>query len=241
MENTTLLPEINIEIGNRNGSEHQGEGRHAETETEGFVPEPHTAQKMRLVEARVYRGPNPYGYRPVVRFKIDLGLLEQFPTTQLGDFTDRLLTLIPTLQTHGCSYGEAGRPGAAACAKGTWLGHVTEHVAMELQCLAGTPVTYGKTRSTRTSEPGVYNVIYSYTGRARRPAGRAGWPCAWSIPCCRSNLQRHRGTWTFDAAVRHACLCLRNRTRPLIFARGTRRADPRGRAHARSAPPRSRW
>ena len=115
---------------------------------------------MRLTEARVYRGPNLYGYRPVIRWILDLEELEQHPTSRLPDFADRLIALIPTLYDHDCSYGEPGG-FIRRLRDGTWLGHVAEHLAIELQCLAGTPVTYGKTRSTgaKASE---YYVIYSY-------------------------------------------------------------------------------
>lgn len=115
---------------------------------------------MRVLEARVYRGPNQYGYRPVVRFKLDLEQLEQYPTTKIDGFTDQLLELIPTLQEHGCSYGEPGG-FVRRMREGTWLGHVAEHIALELQGLAGTPVTYGKTRSSGDGE-GIYYVVYSY-------------------------------------------------------------------------------
>lgn len=115
---------------------------------------------MRVLETRVYRGPNPYGYRPVIRFKLDLQQLEQYPTSKLGQFTDQLLELMPTLHEHGCSYGEPGG-FVRRLREGTWLGHVSEHIALELQGLAGTPVTYGKTRSTGDGE-GIYYVVYSY-------------------------------------------------------------------------------
>ncbi len=115
---------------------------------------------MRVLEARAYRGPNPYGYRPVIRFKLDLEQLEQYPTSKLGDFNDRLLELVPTLHEHGCSYGEPGG-FVRRLHEGTWLGHVSEHIALELQGLAGTPVTYGKTRSAGEGE-GIYYVVYSF-------------------------------------------------------------------------------
>jgi cyanophycin synthetase len=114
---------------------------------------------MKLVETRVYRGPSPYGYRPVIRMTIDLEELEQFPSAKIDGFVDRLLADIPTLDEHGCSYGEPGG-FVRRLREGTWFGHITEHVALELQCLAGTPVTYGKTRSA--GRDGVYHVIYSY-------------------------------------------------------------------------------
>jgi cyanophycin synthetase len=125
----------------------------------------------RILEVRVYRGPNPYGYRPVIRFKFDLGPLEQNPTNQIEGFTNRLLEIVPTLHEHGCCYGEPGG-FVRRLNDGTWLGHVAEHVAMELQCLAGTRVTYGKTRSTG-EQPGVYNVVYSYA--EERVGLLAGW------------------------------------------------------------------
>ena len=114
---------------------------------------------MRVLDARVFRGPSIYAYRPVVRVTLDLGELERYPTTELGDFTDRLLQFIPTLDSHTCSYGEHGG-FVRRMREGTWLGHVIEHVAIELQCLAGTPVSYGKTRGT--GDDGVYYIVYSY-------------------------------------------------------------------------------
>jgi len=116
---------------------------------------------MRVLETRVYRGPNPYGYRPVIRLTLDLEELEQHPTDKLPGFNDQLVTLIPTLHEHGCSYGEPGG-FIRRLREGTWLGHVIEHVALEIQCLAGTPVTYGKTRSVPQQE-GLYYVIYSFS------------------------------------------------------------------------------
>ena len=114
---------------------------------------------MKLCETRVYRGPSPYGYRPVVRLTLDLGELEDYPSNKIPRFVDRLLDDLPSLHEHGCSYGEPGG-FVRRLRDGTWFGHITEHVAIELQCLAGTPVTYGKTRSE--GRHGVYHVIYSF-------------------------------------------------------------------------------
>ena len=125
---------------------------------------------MCVQESRVYRGPNPYGYRPVVRIKLALGRLEEYPTHKLEGFTDRLLETIPTLHNHGCCYGEPGG-FVRRLHRGTWLAHVAEHIAIELQCLAATPVTYGKTRGA--GESGLYNVVYSYL--EERVGLLAGW------------------------------------------------------------------
>jgi cyanophycin synthetase len=154
------------------GDENIWKPEHMSDHLNGAIPvSVSNASDPQVVEVRVYRGPNPYGYRPVVRFKFDLGILEQFPTSKIEGFTDRLLEVVPTLHDHGCSYGEKGG-FVRRLREGTWMGHVAEHVAMELQCLAGTAVTYGKTRSVR-DEPGVYNVVYSYL--EERVGLLAGW------------------------------------------------------------------
>ncbi|HEX9942257.1 MAG TPA: cyanophycin synthetase [Thermoanaerobaculia bacterium] len=117
---------------------------------------------MKILDTRVYRGPNLYALRKVIRLRVDLGELEDYPTSRLPGFVDRLLELIPTLREHTCSYGEPGGfVRRMTEEEGTWLGHVLEHVAIELQCLAGTPVSYGKTRSHDLPR-GQYHVIYSY-------------------------------------------------------------------------------
>ncbi len=117
---------------------------------------------MKILDTRVYRGPNLYALRKVIRLRVDLGELEDYPTLRLPGFADRLLELAPTLAEHHCSYDqEGGFVRRMTEDEGTWLGHVLEHVAIELQCLAGTPVTYGKTRSHDLPR-GQYHVIYSF-------------------------------------------------------------------------------
>ena len=117
---------------------------------------------MRILDTRVYRGPNLYALRKVIRLRADLGELEDYPTGKLPGFVDGLLAAIPTLREHTCSYGEPGGfVRRMTEEEGTWLGHVLEHVAIELQCLAGTPVSYGKTRGHDLPR-GEYHVIYSY-------------------------------------------------------------------------------
>ena len=114
---------------------------------------------MKVRETRVYRGPNLYGYRPVIRLTVDLEELEDWPSDRIPGFVDGLLAYIPSLAEHTCSYGERGG-FVKRLQEGTWFGHILEHCSIELQCLAGTPVTYGKARGT--GEHGVYHVIYSY-------------------------------------------------------------------------------
>jgi cyanophycin synthetase len=117
---------------------------------------------MKILDTRVYRGPNLYALRKVIRLRVDLGELEDYPTNRLPGFVDALLEAIPTLREHGCSYGTPGGfVRRMTEEEGTWLGHVLEHIAIELQCLAGTPVSYGKTRS-HDLPTGQYHVIFSY-------------------------------------------------------------------------------
>ena len=135
---------------------------------------------MRIVERNVYVGPSVYAHFPVIKLLLDLGRLESWPTAKLGPaYVDALVAAMPTLQEHGCSYREPGglirrmREG-----EGTWLGHVLEHVAIELQNIAGEDVSFGKTRST--ASPGVYTVVYEY---AQRDEGIAAGELAIQLLC----------------------------------------------------------
>lgn len=137
---------------------------------------------MRILERSVYVGPSLYAHFPVIRLELDLGELEQWPTAKLGDgYIDALVAALPGLAEHGCSYREPGgfirrmREG-----EGTWLGHVLEHVAIELQNVAGEDVTFGKTRSVGDNRPGVYNVVYEY---AQREEGIAAGELALKLLC----------------------------------------------------------
>ncbi len=117
---------------------------------------------MRIVETSVYLGPSLYAHFPVIRFDLDLGPVEEWPTSRLGlAFSDALFAALPGLLEHGCSYGDAGGFQRRVLEEeGTWLGHVLEHVAIELQNVAGAHVTFGKTRSTEV--PGRYHVVFEY-------------------------------------------------------------------------------
>ncbi len=108
----------------------------------------------------VYRGPNIWARMPSLRFTVDIGELEERPTNKIPGFYERITELIPSLYEHRCS---VGKPGGflQRMREGTWMGHVLEHVALELQNLAGAEVVRGKTRST--NEKGVYNVVFEYS------------------------------------------------------------------------------
>jgi len=120
---------------------------------------------MRILDRSVYVGPSLYAHFPVIRLELDLGELEAWPTGRLGEeFVAGLASALPGLNEHGCSYREPG--GFLRRMRedgGTWLGHVLEHVAIELQNIAGEEVTFGKTRGA--GRPGVYTVVYEYEQR----------------------------------------------------------------------------
>lgn len=121
---------------------------------------------MRILTHTIYRDSNSYARFPVIRLDIDLGVLEEWPSARLGrGFTDGLVAALPGLREHGCSYGVAGGFVRRLTEhEGTWMGHILEHVALELQHLAGSPVTFGKTRST--GPRGHYYVVYEYLHEA---------------------------------------------------------------------------
>ena len=117
---------------------------------------------MKLLDSSGYLGHSIHAHFPVIRLTVDLGELEQWPSMRLGSsFVEGLLTALPGLKEHGCSYGEPGGFVRRLTEdEGTWLGHVLEHVAIELQNIAGAQVTFGKTRDA--GKTGVYDIVYQY-------------------------------------------------------------------------------
>src|SRR5690349_864001 len=117
---------------------------------------------MRILDKTVFVGPSLFAHFPVIRLDIDLGPLEDWPSGKLGPaFTDPLIAALPGLKTHGCSYGKPGGfVRRLTEGDGTWMGHILEHVALELQNVAGETVTFGKTRSQ--GPRGHYYVVYQY-------------------------------------------------------------------------------
>lgn len=92
--------------------------------------------------------------------RLDLEEMEQFPTNKIDGFRERIEAMFPTMIEHRCSEGTRGG-FFSRVERGTWMGHVIEHIALEIQSLAGMETGFGRTRETKT--PGVYNVVFSYT------------------------------------------------------------------------------
>ena len=117
------------------------------------------APDLKVVETQVFRGPNYWSYDPAIRLLVDLGALEDWPSNTIPGFVDGLVEMLPGIAEHSCSLGRRGGFGERL-REGTWLGHVAEHIALELQRESGAHVYRGKTRSA--GEAGRYNVIYGY-------------------------------------------------------------------------------
>jgi cyanophycin synthetase len=116
---------------------------------------------MKILGIQVLRGPNIWAInrKKLIQMRLDLEELEQSPTNLIEGFSERIQTLIPSLYSHRCS---KGKPGGffARIDEGTWMGHVIEHIALEIQTLAGMDTGFGRTRQTKID--GIYNVVFSY-------------------------------------------------------------------------------
>ena len=120
---------------------------------------------MKIVSTNVYVGPNVWASFPLIRHVLDLGVLEDWPSARIGEgFISGLIGALPGLAEHGCSHRVPG--GFLRRLRedgGTWMGHVMEHVALEIQCVAGSDVSFGRTRGNGV--PGQYNMVYAYKQR----------------------------------------------------------------------------
>lgn len=116
---------------------------------------------MKIEKIQALRGPNIWSIRrkKLIQMRLDLEELENFPTNKIEGFRERIERLIPSLVTHRCSEGTHGG-FFHRVETGTWMGHVIEHIALEIQTLAGMECGFGRTRETKS--PGIYNVVFDY-------------------------------------------------------------------------------
>ena len=138
---------------------------------------------MRILNTQTLRGPNYWSIRrnKLIVMRLDLEELTEKTSNLIPGFYDGLIQVIPSVIEHHCSRGHRG--GFLERVKeGTLMGHIVEHIALELQELARMPVGFGRTRET--AEPGVFHVVYEYVEeQAGRYAGRA------AVRLCNSIVQ----------------------------------------------------
>ena len=114
---------------------------------------------LRILELRALRGPNRYSIRKTMFMLLDIGEFEEKASNEILGFNDRLISFLPSLVEHKCSIGKKGG-FIKRLEIGTYMAHICEHVAIELQCLAGMQVSYGK--SFCTDDRGIYAVVFHY-------------------------------------------------------------------------------
>jgi cyanophycin synthetase len=118
---------------------------------------------MTILEIKVLKGPNYWSVRrtKLIQMKLDLEEKENMPTNKIPGFRERLEKLLPSLYEHRCS---VGTPGGffERVDEGTWMGHVIEHIALEIQTLAGMDTGFGRTRTPEGEKEGIYYVVFSY-------------------------------------------------------------------------------
>jgi cyanophycin synthetase len=117
---------------------------------------------MKILKIQALRGPNLWSVKrkKLIQMRLDLEEMEQYPTDKIKGFSERIEAMFPTMIEHRCSEGCKGG-FFMRVKRGTWMGHVIEHIALEIQTLAGMDTGFGRTRETKT--PGIYNVVFSYT------------------------------------------------------------------------------
>lgn len=116
---------------------------------------------MKILSIQALQGPNIWSVqrKKLIQMRLDIEELEERPTNKIEGFGKRLEAMFPSMIEHRCS--ESVRGGFFfRVEKGTWMGHVIEHIALEIQTLAGMDTGFGRTRETKTS--GIYNVVFSY-------------------------------------------------------------------------------
>ncbi len=141
---------------------------------------------MRILKIQTLRGPNYWSIRrhKLIVMRLDLEHLADTPSNEIPGFYDGLVEALPSLESHFCSPGCHGG-FLMRVREGTMMGHIVEHIALELQSLAGMDAGFGRTRETST--PGVYQVVFEYTNEeAGRYAGRA------AVRLCQSVVDRGR-------------------------------------------------
>jgi cyanophycin synthetase len=119
---------------------------------------------LKITSIKTIEGKNKWHHSKdkLIHMILDLGEWEKFPSNKIPNFYDNLKKYLPSMDDHRCSIGRKGG-FFSRVKRGTWLGHIIEHIALELQTLAGDDTGFGRTRETR--KKGEYNVIFNYENK----------------------------------------------------------------------------
>jgi cyanophycin synthetase len=147
---------------------------------------------IQILRMNYLRGPNIWTYRPIIEALIDLGEMEDHPSNKIDGFNDRLNTWLPGLVEHHCGVGHRGG-FLTRLVGGTWMGHIMEHVSIELQLLAGARAEFGKAREI--SKRGVYKVVFR---TEHEELGRESFLAAREIVMSAANNQAYDITATLN-------------------------------------------
>ncbi len=122
---------------------------------------------MKILEIKVMRGPNYWSVRTPQADTDEARPGRAGRTTHqpYSGLFGKAGEIIPTLYEHRCS---EDKPGGFfhRVEEGTWMGHVIEHIALELQTIGGMDTGFGRTRGTGVA--GEYYVCIQLYGRRCR-------------------------------------------------------------------------
>lgn len=126
---------------------------------EGAAPRPDPYAEIRITTLHATRGANFWSERPVTRMDLSVGAYDDLSSAELPGFTDRLVRALPGLEEHECSIGHRGG-FVIRLRRGTYVPHIVEHVALELQTMVGHDVGYGRTRGGDVE--GEYTIVFEH-------------------------------------------------------------------------------
>ena len=125
------------------------------------IPDPKSEIRMTTLHAT--RGANYWSELPITRMDLNIGAYEDISSADVAGVTQALVSAMPGLRDHRCSIGEPGG-FLMRLKRGTYFGHIVEHVALELQGMIGHDVGYGRTRGG--DGPGEYTIIFEHRHEA---------------------------------------------------------------------------
>lgn len=120
---------------------------------------PDPATEIRMTTLHATRGPNFWSTRPVTRMDLVVGAYDDISSADVPGVTESLVSAMPGLVEHECSIGERGG-FILRLERGTYVPHIVEHIALELQTMVGHDVGFGRTRGGDVE--GEYTLVFEH-------------------------------------------------------------------------------